>query len=142
MLASRGMTLIEIIVVMIIIAIGTVVLLPSFTVPLEHAKAVTAQNILLNIYSGQKNYFNNNKAFCFNTSTPSCDTLVNISNSLNLSVQGDGSYAYACTSDPSGFACTATRVNGVLGMTIKNAPISLINNSNPNCVSSNPGWCP
>ena len=52
----EGITLMEIIVVLIIVGIAAGFFFPNYTTPIEKARAANAQNNLLAIYSAQQNY--------------------------------------------------------------------------------------
>jgi prepilin-type N-terminal cleavage/methylation domain-containing protein len=152
MLNRHGFTLFEIIVVLIIIGIYVALSFPNYTVPTEQARAATARNNLLAIYSAEKNYLNNNGSYCLNTASTasaSCaastgdntcaDSLPSINCNLSLNTQDDGTYTYSC----SGNTCTAVRIstpstNVVLTL---NAPIQLNGNVNPQCATVN-NYCP
>lgn len=142
----QGFTLLEILVVLIIIAIAIVMALPSFTTPTEQARAQTARNNLLAIYSAQKNYRNNNGNFAVGASGLSGDTssLSAINSTLSLNIQDDGTYNYSCAV-PTGSICTAARANppGNLTMQITlTMPVNLRGiNLNPTC-AGNASWCP
>ena len=158
MFSRQGMTLIEIIVVLVIISIATVFAFPDFTRPTENAQAQAAQNNLLAIYTAQKNYNNNFNAYCLNaanTAQTACnalsanqacaDSLKAINCNLSLNITDDSTYSYSCAANVSGFACSATRTNasGNLVLTITNAPVKL-GAGNPSCTSAtgNTNWCP
>ena len=137
---NDGVTLIEIIVVLVIIAIATVFAIPNFLTPGEQAKAANAQNNLLAIYSAQQNYKNNSNtnSYC----TAACSTLAQINSVLSLQIQDDGTYAYSCA----GVTCTAARnsnANLVITVTLNN-PIKIAGEVNPACGSTtgNGNWCP
>jgi len=137
----RGVTLMEIIIVLVIIGIFVAMFLPNFTTPTEHARAGTVQNNLLAIYSAQKNYSNNNNGIF-----ASLATLALIDSTLSLNIQDDGTYLYSCvTTDPSGFACTAQRNISPTPLTLKvtNTPIQL-GGVNPSCTpaAGYSAWCP
>ena len=100
MRSSKGFTLMEIVVVLMIIGVVAGFYFPSFTVPSEKAWAANAQNNLLAIYAAQQNYKSNNGSYA----TPA--TLSAINSALSLSIQDDGTYSYTCSS---GVTCTATR---------------------------------
>jgi type II secretory pathway pseudopilin PulG len=168
MLDRAGMTLMEICMIMIIAAIVIVFTFPTFTGPLEHAQAISAQNNLLAIYSAQKNYINEHGlgvGYCTTSMIPAtqatlCATwgvnagdtcgfqLPDLNCNLNLNIQDDGTYTYTCTStnNQTNFTCTATRTNPQvpLVLTITNTlPIQMRIGANPNpSCSSNNNWCP
>jgi len=152
MLHRQGFTLIEILIVLIIIGIAAVFSMPNFNTPTEQARALNAQNNLLAIYSAEKNYLNNNSAFCVDqpppngqiacaeSGNPNCaKDLASINCNLSLNIQDDGTYSYACA----GSTCTATRTSVSLGLTITlTAPIQLNGSpKNPSCNLSS-SWCP
>ena len=60
MFSRAGFSLLEIIVVLMIIGIVIGFTLPNFSTPTLQARALTAQNNLLAIYSAEQNYNNNN----------------------------------------------------------------------------------
>jgi len=156
-LCRKGLTLIEIIIVMIMIAVATAFFFPNFTASLEHARAVTAQNNLLAIYSAEQNYNNNygnntGATYCLdaaNTTNAACvaggatkcaNNLVQINCNLSLNLQDDGAYTYSCT----GTTCTATRNVPLASQTIVvtlNNPIALPG-TNPVCNFTSKNWCP
>lgn len=137
MQSRKGMTLMEIIVVLMIVAIAATFFFSDFTTPTEKARVITIRNNLLAIYSAEKNYYNNNGSFAF------AANLATINSTLALNIQDDGTYLYSCVADPTGFVCTASRNNGAasLTMTLTNVPIQISGNVNPTCVSS-AHWCP
>jgi Tfp pilus assembly protein PilE len=169
MLDRAGMTLMEISIIMIIVAIAVVFAFPSYTVPMEQARSMAAQNNLLAIYAAQKNYINerNNSNYC-TTNVPNPQTalcaswgvnpanqcgqdLVDLNCNLNMNIQDDNNYSYACTNNGANyFTCTATRTPAntasTLTITLTNAtPVNLrLGSGNPTCTSStgNANWCP
>ena len=152
MLCRKGMTLIEIIVVLIILGLALTFAMPNFTVPSEHAKAIVAQNNLLAIYSAQQNYYNNNGSVYCNTNVPnpepSCAValdqcapdLAHINCNFSLNIPDDGTYLYSC---PNATTCTAIRNNGSgKGLTLTlNQPV-VTGGGNPSCNFTATGWCP
>ena len=152
MLRTAGMTLAEIIVVLMILGIAAAIAFPSFTAQTEHAMAINAQNNLISIYAAQQNYNINYNVFCLNTplsAQPACtatsskcaDTLAAINCNLSLNpLDDDGTYSYSCA----GVKCTAIRNNAslqpVMVVTL-NAPIQS-NGGNPTCVAPAASWCP
>ena len=139
---KNGMTLIELIVVLVIVGIAAAMTLPNYLNPSEQARAASVQNNLLAIYSAQQNYNNNNGSYCYSTSAPPCDTLAHINTNLGLSMQDDGTYLYTC--NQAAVTCTATRNNGsaipVITVAL-NAAIQLTGEVNPSCTAGNI-WCP
>jgi prepilin-type N-terminal cleavage/methylation domain-containing protein len=143
---KKGVTLIEIIVVLIIIGAVLRFFTPNFTTPNEHAWAVSAQNNLLAIYSAEQNSNNENKGYCLGTgsTTPTCgNTLANLNLNLSLSIQDDGIYTYDCQTATT---CVATRNNASLKPQLVmrlDTPIKL-DNTNPTCTpaAGQTGWCP
>ena len=143
------MTLMEVIVVMVMIGVATVFCLPNFTSPTERAKAVSAQNNLLAIYTAQQNYNvnNNTTAFC-TTANGICGSLASINSNLSLNIQDDGTYNYSCVTSGGAPQCTATRNNSSANLTLDvslNQPIKLTTQTgNPSCgpTTGNTNWCP
>ena len=139
-----GVTLMEIIVVLVIVGIAAAFALPNFSAPSEKARTTTAQNNLLAIYSAQQNYNNNYGSYCTVTTgnvIPCGDTLANLNTNLSLNIQDDGTYTYSCVA---GASCTATRV----GMATTNLVLTLnkvtnlsgVGVANPVCNTAN-NWC-
>jgi len=153
MLRRAGITLMEIIVVLIIIGIAAVFFFPNYTVPTEQARAANVRNNLLAIYSAEKNYKNNNSGnycvdvapspqpACAESGNPNCALdLASINCNLSLNIQDDGTYTYSCT----GSTCTAKRTSISSSNTIVltlNSAINLSGNVNPQCNLTN-HWCP
>ncbi len=137
-----GVTLMEIIIVMIIIGVAIGLGLPSYTNSTEQAKSSNAHSNLLAIYTAEQNYSNNNSNnYCLstaNTATAACNTLLTdskcadslaaINCNLSLQIQDDGTYTYSCT----GTTCTASRSSGSPTLTLAlTAPVQ-IDKSNGN----------
>jgi len=141
---SQGFTLIEIIVVLTIIAVCVAFTLPNFLGPTEQARAQTAQNNLLAIYSAEQNFLNNNNTY-YSSQNPAQDDSPGIDTALGLNIPTDGTYQYDC----SGVTCTATRGSpspGAVTITLTlNKPIALTGGGtlNPLCSSSGSysTWC-
>ncbi len=135
MLGREGLTLIEILVVLVIIGIGAAFYIPNYTLSNEKSWAANAKNNLLAVYSAQQNYLNNNGSY---------DTLGSLSaidSTLALSIQDDGTYSYSCSSATN--TCTALRstistTNSVITL---NSAIDLSGGTNPVCNSPN-HYCP
>jgi len=139
----------EIIVVLVIISICVVVSFPNFTASTEQARAQTAQNNLLAIYSAQQNNRNNTGAFVNFGPNPGVDDGVPEVNSfLFLNIQDDSTYNYDCGVTTAN-ACTAQRINPLGSLTITltlNLPVQLKTGTlNPVCAPGAGGsanWCP
>jgi len=114
MAKNKGITLIEIIVTFVIIAIIAAVVVPNLATYMQQAGSKAAQNNLIAIYNAQKSYYFANGTYC-TTSSPSsgtcggstcADSLANINCNLSLDVTDTNFTTYKCTS-ASGFTCTA-----------------------------------
>ncbi len=138
-----GMTLMEIVIVLMMVAIATIFIFPNFTTPMEHARAVTVQNNLLAIYTAEQNYNNNNGTYVYPSSLSAINT------TFTLDLQDDGTYIYFCSGPPPAGTipvCRAVRNNPVSNLVMivtLNQPIQL-GGGNPTCTSttSNTNWCP
>jgi prepilin-type N-terminal cleavage/methylation domain-containing protein len=149
MFLRKGMTLMEIIIVLILISVAAVFTFPNFITPTEHARAINAKNNLLAIYGAQQNYItnnvNNNNSYCTSASPSPCSTLAEINTVLGLNIEDDGTYHYQCLTATT---CTATRTISPLPLTLTltlNTPIKVVlGGGNPACVSTtgNSNWCP
>jgi prepilin-type N-terminal cleavage/methylation domain-containing protein len=132
MLHKQGFTLMEIIVVLTIIGVAVAFAFPNFNTPSQQARALSAQNNFLAIYSAEQNNNNNNKTFAgFAPSAGDTDGVAAANTALSLNLQDDGTYVYTCVVATS--TCTATS-NGGGGPNftmLLNAPIQL-NTGNPN----------
>jgi len=136
----QGFTLMEMLIVLFIIGLCTALVIPSYLAPSGRSKAIVARNNLLAIYSAQQNYRNNTGSFV----TSGIGNLAAINSTFSLNIQDDGSYAYACIADPTGFLCSATAVNPSITFNLTNAPIQLTGATfNPTCLDpTSTGWCP
>ena len=149
---SKGFTLIEIIVVLVILAMLSAVALPSYTTMMVQGAANAAQNNLIAIYNAQKTYYLTNGSYYISASCPSSD-ITNINSTLSLSIT-DSKFTYCCN-NTSGFTCIATNTStSNLSLTVTNASIILPGGTgctaspwsapcNPSCSSTNnPAYCP
>lgn len=137
---KAGVTLIEIIVVMIIIGIACAFFFPNYYLTSERAKAANAQNNLLAIYSAEQNYNNNNGGHN-NYCLAACSSLAQIDNVLSLQIQDDGTYLYDCSAG--GNKCKASRNPGaglVITVTL-DQPVKIAGEVNPACAGT-VSWCP
>ena len=149
-----GMTILEIVVVLIIVGVVAVFTFPDYTQSTEQARSAVVQNHLLAIYSAQQNYNNNYNGYCLagsaaqnactGVSANCANSLAAINCNLSLNIQDDGMYTYSCTAGVFPPNCTAIRVitattNLVLTL---NSPINLSGAgvANPVCNTVN-NWC-
>lgn len=93
---KKGFTLIEVLVAIIILAIGAAVALPNFATYINDAKVRATQNNLQAILSLEKNYFLDHTAYC----DSACDSLANINTNLGLNLS-DTNYTYSCDASSS-----------------------------------------
>ncbi|MBF0510832.1 MAG: type II secretion system protein [Candidatus Omnitrophica bacterium] len=151
---KKAFTIIELVVVLVIIGLLAAFAVPSYNAFMQQGAGENAQSNLMTIYQAQRSYFFKNYSnFCLDTSTAPCNNLANINTNLPSRIV-DTQFNYTCTSDPSGYICTATNIsNPGFQLTITNNPIVLpgaqnctaSNQSgcNPSCVNpSNPSYCP
>ena len=135
----------ELIVILIIISVVAAFLFPNFTVPAEQARALTARNNLLAIYTAQQNYINNNNTitYCYSGGT-GCGSLPAINTTLSLNIQDDGTYTYQCLTSTT---CVATRTNPASAVTITvhmDSAIDISGGTNPRCIAltgAYTNWC-
>jgi prepilin-type N-terminal cleavage/methylation domain-containing protein len=143
MVSRKGITLMEIIVVLVIIGVAAAFFLPDFTIPMEKARASSVQNNLLDIYSAEQNYRNSNGSYCFG-GAPFCDSLADINTKLSLNIQDDGAYHYFCVSAAVGIECFAERMSTFKSIILTlSTPVNLSATgvANPKC-NLTPSWCP
>jgi len=110
MAVRKGLTLIEIIVVMIIIGILVAIALPNYNAYMEQTRAQTAQNNLLAIAAGQAKYYEDYGKYCVNDTSANCGSLSSLSLNLSMIVSLDGPFSYNCSSSGAGslsFQCSA-----------------------------------
>ena len=140
MLTTKGFTLIEIIVVLVIMGILSAVFIVNYNNLTMQAESGTAQNNLIGIYTAQNNYYANTGNYCLkNTAAkPPCavldancgDTLSALNCNLGQSVTGtnfnftDANFNYNCSQNgatPNSFLCTATfNSNNAATLSIQN----------------------
>jgi len=158
---KKGFTLIEIIVVLVIIATLAAIAMPNYYTMMQQGAAKAAQNNLITIYNGQKNYYLSlicHGSYCV---SPICGSLnggaVPINFMLRLNII-DNSFNYRCVIGAiadNGFKCTATGINSFdpsLILTVTNNPIVLPGGTgcatnagascNPSCATDIPAYCP
>ena len=149
---SKGFTLIEIIVALVILAMLAAVALPNYTTMMVQGGANAAQNNLIAIYNAQKTYYLTNGSYYISASCASND-IANINATLNLNIT-DSQFSYCCT-NTNNFTCTATNNQySNLTLSVTNASIILPGGvsctaspwqspCNPSCSSTNnPSYCP
>jgi len=139
---KKGFTLMEIIVALVILGILSAISVPFYTTMIMQGSAKAAQNNLITIYNGQKNYYYDHDAHCIAT----CNSLANINTNLSLNIT-DNNFNYACAANASGFACTATnKTLNTFTLTVNNTALVLPGGAsplNPSCTyAANPSYCP
>ena len=139
---EQGITLMELIIVLVIVGIAVTVSFSNWTTPLEQSRSANARNNLLAIYTAEQNFNNNNGGngvYCNDTSALPCTSLATINSSLSLNIQDDGSYAYSCNAAAS--TCTATRTALAANNSIVLSLNTAAGAANPVCNLLN-NWCP
>jgi len=136
---KKGFTLIEITAVMMIIGVLAALAIPSYVTSLSQGSAKAAQNNLINIFSGEKNYYLNNNSFYISPYGPPND-LTNIDTKLSLNIK-DTSYNYVCN-NTGGFQCKATSIsNNNIVLKINNSVTGVVLLHGTNCATPNAVGC-
>lgn len=108
----KGLSLIEMMVVVIIIAVLAVLALPNLRVPQERARVQAAEVTLKSIYQAQKRYkLNNESGVYYVPDARTADSDEAISRNLSLSID-DPHFNYTIEADGSGYVAKARRVSG------------------------------
>ena len=159
MLDRKGLTLMELVVVVIIISVLIAIFVPNYNQMMLQGAATSAQHNLIAIYNAQKNYyFNNNSTYCGNiTNTPQTSTcysnaslgtdqycansVADINCNLSLNIQ-DSNFSYYCTPS-TGFTCVATyNSNGNFELFVTGGQnSSIVLPGGTNCTRSNVSGC-
>lgn len=143
---KKGLSLVEVIIVMVIISILAGIAYPNYLNMMEQGMAKSAVSNLITILGAEKNYaFNNNSNYC-NISAPNAtcaDTLAHINTNLNLNIS-DNNFTYWCVGSVWCYALRNPSVyqialDGVSGTTL--TPTGWPNASNPSCINLT-GSCP
>jgi len=138
MATSRGFTLIEILVVLVIIGISATIVIPNLIASSEQTKAQVAQNNLLAISAAQQKYFEDYSSYCTITTgntIPCGNTKTNLNTHLLLSISD--SFTYSCFTPPSPYNCTAK--DGLDTLTLNPNAVSPVN---PVSCAGPAGNCP
>lgn len=108
MRATKGFTLIEIVVVLVIIGVLVSIAAPNFVVIMEQTKAQTAKNNLLAIAAAQQRFFEAYGYYCSDQlPQTTCGTsLSNLNTNLRLNMQANDSFSYSCLT--ASLSCEAT----------------------------------
>lgn len=163
---DKGLTLIEMVVTFIIIAVMGIIVVPTYFTYIQQGAAKAAQNNLITIYNAQKNNYFNKGSYCTATASTASsycntqlndsdcgDTLAAINCNLNLGIT-DSNFNYTCNST-SGFTCVATSVSAAsFTFTLSNSsivapggancsPPSTVSGCNPVCsYAAHSNYCP
>jgi len=148
MFSRQGVTLLEIIIVLIIIGVALSFGLSSFVIPNEKSMAANAQYNLVSMHASQENYNNNNGTYCVDavpSSPPTCaisgdncaGNLADINCNLLMNIPDDGKYTYSCA----GTQCTATRVSKPTTNIVLTLNTPIKDGINPVCNTLD-NWCP
>jgi len=146
MAASKGFTLIEIIIILTIIGISAMIAIPYLVVSAEQTKAQVAKNNLLAISAAQQKYFEDNGTYCISDNGV-CNSSASTSTNLSLGIS-DNYFTYTCNKNPFGsvgYVCYATNNSDpdflltlkpvVVGSDLVGTGVTCQN-------SNNPGYCP
>ncbi len=133
MASSKGFTLLEIIVVLVILAGAAVLVVSNLFVSMEQTKAQAAKNNLLAISAAQQKYFEDHGGYCVPTNNSCGNTQANLYGSLSLDMTTSDPFSYSCLA-ASPYSCTASDGTDTL---------TLNPNAQPpvSCAGPN-GYCP
>jgi len=114
--ASRGFTLIEVMITVAIVAILASIALPSYRDYVLRGQLVDATNLLSAGRANMERYFQDNRTYASVTSGsttfyPPCDT------NIAVASRTQGSFVLTCTSDANGYTLTATGSGATNGFT-------------------------
>ncbi len=101
------MTLIELMIVVVIIAVLAALAIPRFMASAAKSKQSEPKQLLRQIYSMQRAYFMLNESYCLNgaTASASAPTAFAI---IHVEIMTNARYSYSMTAGASTFLCTAT----------------------------------
>jgi type IV pilus assembly protein PilE len=108
---SRGFTLIELMIAVVIVAILAMIAMPAYTSARVRNNRATAQAFLANIAANEQQYFVDNRAYAACTSVSSCASTLAVASPSGVSAYYAVQVSLA-SSGPPGFTATATPVAG------------------------------
>lgn len=103
---SSGLTLIELMIVVVIISILAALAIPRFMASAAKSKQSEPKQLLKQIYSMQRAYFMLNESYCLNgvtasTATPTAFAIIHVE------IMNNARYTYTMASGANTFTCTA-----------------------------------
>lgn len=103
---SSGLTLIELMIVVVIIAILAALAIPRFMASAAKSKQSEPKQLLKQIYSMQRAYFMLNESYCLNgvTASATAPTAFSI---IHVEIMANARYSYSMTAGVSTFLCIA-----------------------------------
>jgi type IV pilus assembly protein PilA len=130
---SKGFSLIEITVALIIVGIAAAITIPNIISSMEQTKAQMARNNLYAISAAQEKYFEdqNPNSYC----TTTCGNTSALDASLQLSISD--TFQYSCSASGSYYSCTAQ--DGTDTLTIGVTAVGITSYS---CNGPNNNYCP
>ena len=120
MAASKGFTLVEIMVVLVIVGLAAAFTLPNLISSMEQTKAQEAKNNLLAISAAQQKYFEDHGSYYYGANP-----------NANLSLS-------AVASDPFSYSCSATGQTIPYNCTAGDGTVSLLLDPNNSSINSCP----
>ena len=111
MAASKGFTLIEIIIILTIIGISAMIAIPYLVVSAEQTKAQVAKNNLYAIAAAQQKYYEDYGSYCTATTgntVPCADNTADLNTNLRVSISDSFNYSCSATLENIPYNCIAT----------------------------------
>ncbi|MEE9554455.1 MAG: prepilin-type N-terminal cleavage/methylation domain-containing protein [candidate division Zixibacteria bacterium] len=104
---SKGFTLIELMVVVVIIGVLAALAIPRFMSSAAKSKQSEAKQLLKQVYNMQRSYFMLHESYCLDGVTASA-LAPNAFNLIHMDIQPSARYAYVMVAGLNSFSCTAT----------------------------------